>query len=459
MIALGFGLVLFAALCLALFSRRGHHEADPRAFFAAHGQFGVVLFFLLSVGETYSIGSLLGFPGGIAATGSIDIVLWFVGYILLAFPVGFFLYPALWRAGRRSGAITLPDLVGAHYRSRIAEWLTGLVLVMLMLPMGTMQFVGLAGVLSRLGLGFSPLVLAGSAAFMAFLFVAIAGLRAAALISVLKDTLVLLAILLVAGLTLWHFSAEQSRGLAESLSSGGESASSACAMIMSTIIVQAVGFCVAPQAVAAIFSARSPAVIRRAQVWMPLYMALFPLLFVVAAYGMTHAGLGGTPDQIFLAVTSRSLPGWVAGIVYGAVALTALVWLGSVCLSLAAIVTRNIVPHVPPAQQKRVGLLVIASYLVFAVATAAMHPVLLVSLNKLFYVGLVQMLPGVLACVAGWRVAPLFYLGGLGAGLATGFGLAASQASLGGLNPSVPALAVNAVVMALGWGFSRRMLR
>ncbi|NVN01400.1 MULTISPECIES: sodium:solute symporter family protein [Asaia] len=442
--------VLLLALALSLISGRGEAGQDPKRFFAARGQFGAVLFFLLSVGETYSIGSVLGFPGGIAASGSIDVALWFVGYILLAFPVGTILYPRLWQLGQRFGAITLPDLLGGYFDSRLVSCVSGCVLVVLMLPLGTMQFIGLGAVFSALALPVSTVVLSSLAALLAFLFVASAGLRGAALTAALKDSLILIAIFCVALGAVFHWSEGAMEPLAAVLHGAGGRPASSCTMIVTTILTQAVGFCIAPQTAAAVFSARSPATIRRAQIWMPLYMVLFPLLAVVAFYGLTHPSVMTHPDRVFLSVAAALLPPWMAGLVAGAVALTALVWLGAVCLSLAAIVTRSIVPHVPPAAQKRMGLGIIIAYLALSVVTAAVQTTLIVTLNRLFYVGLVQLLPAVLLCVCGYRVTPSRLLTGLAAGLVAGAGLFLSGAPMGGVSPALPGLVVNLLVLLQG---------
>lgn len=442
-----FLIVLTLALGLSFVSGRGAPGQDPKVFFAARGQFGALLFFLLSVGETYSIGSVLGFPGGIAASGSIDVALWFVGYILLAFPIGMILYPRLWRVGQRFGAITLSDLLGGYFDSRLVACVSGCVLVVLMLPLGTTQFIGLGAVFSALALPVPPVILSSLAAILAFLFVASAGLRGAALTAALKDFLILIAILTVALAALVFWSRGAPQPLATVLHGAGPHPVSSCMMIVSTILVQSLGFCIAPQTAAAVFSARGPETIRRAQIWMPLYMVLFPLLAVVAFYGLTHPTIMSHRDGIFLSVASFLLPSWLYGIVAGGVALTALVWLGAVCLSLAAIVTRSVVPHVPPDAQKRLGLLVIAVYLGLSVITASLQTTLIVTLNRLFYVGLVQLLPAVLLCVSERRVKAPRLVTALVAGLMTGAGLFFSGVPMGGLSPAIPGLAVNFLVL------------
>ena len=68
MTAIFLGIILLS-LALAGWSKRGHLRQKAEDFFVASGQFNALLFFFLAVGETYSIGSILGYPGGVYAGG------------------------------------------------------------------------------------------------------------------------------------------------------------------------------------------------------------------------------------------------------------------------------------------------------------------------------------------------------------------------------------------------------
>lgn len=454
------------SLGLAFQSARGAERNDPRAFFAARGQFGAILFFLISVGETYSIGSLLGFPGGIAATHSVDVALWFVGYILLACPVGYVLYPRLWEAGQRAGAVTLADLLGRGLGSIMLERVTACMLVVLMVPLGAMQFIGLDAVVSRLLTGLPGLPVAMISAGLAFMFVALAGLRAAARISLLKDGLIVVAILSVAVAAFESWPTHPAGPLSDVFRDPATGKGSGALFVLSTIVVQSLGFCIAPQTVTAAFAARSPAVIRRAQIWLPLYMMLFPLLCTIAVFGMMNRATYHAGDQIFLAVAAQLLPDWGLGLVYCAVILTALVWLGAMGLSLSALVTRNILPAIPSHRQRHVGLVVILLYFGCSAMMASRPHTLIVTLNQFFYLGLVQLLPAVLACVGVFAVRNHAVLAGIVAGLGTGLGLSLSGwplgawspggLAVGGVNPAFVALMVNLGVAGLWTAISGR---
>jgi len=141
--------IIALSLVLATLSRRGHMAQKAADFFVASGQFNTVLFFFLAVGETYSIATILGYPGGIYAGGT-GLATWFLGYILLAFVVGYFLNPLIWKAGRVYDAVTMPDLFARHFQSRALELTVTIAVLLFLVPLGMQQFLGLQIVLKEL---------------------------------------------------------------------------------------------------------------------------------------------------------------------------------------------------------------------------------------------------------------------------------------------------------------------
>jgi SSS family solute:Na+ symporter len=439
------GLIVLS-LVLAVVSRRGHAVGRAEDFFVAGGQFGVVLFFFLAVGETYSVGTVLGFPGGMVAHGT-GFVSWFLGYILLSFPVGYFLYPLIWRAGRLHGAVTLPDMFRGHFRSRGLEVLLTVASILFLVPLGVMQCIGLNTVLHDLGWPVPPLLLAGVGGGLAFTYIAISGIRAPAYVAVLKDVLVMAAILMTG---LACLAAPQAAALPPSAPMPAAPAPVSDVFAISTILLQALGFCVVPQTCATVFTARSPRTIRRAQAAMPLYMVMFPFLTVIAGFALHHDLHLASPNDAFLAVSRALLPGWAAGVVMAGAALSALVVLTGICLALGPLVTRNLVPGLNSRAQASWAKLVMAAYLLLSIAGAARSTALMVAINNLFYFGVTQSFPGVIAIVTATRIRPGFVAAGLIAGDAVGVGLHEAGFGLGGMNPGLIGLAVNAVIVFAG---------
>nr|WP_294915305.1 hypothetical protein [uncultured Neokomagataea sp.] len=451
-----FCLVLLCALTLIPLAQRHHNTTDPRSFFAAQGQLGTALFLVLSVGETYTIGSVMGLPGGVIAHGA-DIAVWLTGYILLAFPVGFVLYPKLHTLGQRYGAITLPDLFRAHFKSPALEKAVALLLTLLTLPLGTTQFLGLISTLKFLAPTLPNIVTGAFCAGLAFLFVAISGLRGAALISCLKDVLIILIVLAVSGAAFYHWADRPTLPLKTALDhlAAGSHQAHANTFILSTILIQAVAFCIVPHAASAAFSARSAAAIRRAQCWMPFYLLLFPLLFAIGGFGLTHDLGAYKADNIVLVVAQHFLPTWMTGLILAGIALTGLVWLGAVCLSIAAITARNVVPHLSNTAQKQVGRGVIALYLAISLASATLPGLLMTSLNVFFYMGLAQLIPGVLSIIFNWPFTSKTIATALFSGLLISISTYEYAGSLYGFHPATPGLIINGLILASSYTWQR----
>ncbi len=443
-----FASLIVLSLLIAFASKAGHARQQAEDFFVASGQFGLVLFFFLAVGETYSIATILGFPGGVYAHGT-GFVSWFVGYILLSFPVGYFLYPHIWRAGRRYRAITLPDLFARHFGSRALEIVISSACIIFLLPLGVMQFLGLNTVLSDLGWPVPRLVLSGLGGLLAFTYIAISGIRAPAYVAVLKDGLMLAAILITGIACLGAIPT----AAATPLPIPARPAATGDAFAISTILLQCIGFCVVPQTCAAIFSACSISAVRRAQVAMPLYMVMFPLLMIVSLYAVRHDVHPRTPDDVFLAVARLLLPGWAVGLIMAGAALSALVVLTGVCLALGPLVTRNLVPGLNGDQQQFWTKCVVAIYLLLSVAGAAHSNALMVALNNLFYFGVTQTFPGLLAIIQARKVDAGIIIIGLLAGVGVAIGLHFTGIPVGGCNPGLIGLALNLTITTV---FSQR---
>jgi Na+/proline symporter len=169
----GFILLSFV---LALRARQGGGAQSVHDFFVASRQFGTFLVFFLAAGEIYSVATMVGFAGGIYAKGP-TYGIWFLGYILLAYPLGYFLGPKIWEAGKRFNAITLPDLFKGYFQSRTIEVVVALTSILFLLPMAQLQFTGLVAAFRGLGWQFEPLHLVTIAAVLAFAYIMIAGIR------------------------------------------------------------------------------------------------------------------------------------------------------------------------------------------------------------------------------------------------------------------------------------------
>ncbi|HTW35308.1 MAG TPA: hypothetical protein VMD53_11885 [Rhizomicrobium sp.] len=436
--------VIALSLVLALLSKRGHRHQKAEDFFVASGQFRAVLFFFLAVGETYSIVTILGYPGGIYANGTVAAT-WFLGYILLAFVVGYFLNPLIWRAGRIHGAVTLPDLFRRHFDSRALEIVVTLASLVFLVPLGMSQFLGLQVLLKQLDWSIPPLMLTGLAGALAFTYIAISGIRASAYVAVLKDILLIAAILLTGLAALAHWGGVQT--ITPAWKHAVQPSLEGDVFAITTILLQSLGFCVVPQTCAYVFTARSANTVRRAQVTMPLYMVMFPFLTLVAYFALSHPLPVRAPNEVFLAVTRALLPSQIVGLVMAGAALAALVVLTGICLAIGPLVSRNLVPGLSGDQQRRWSQVVMVIYLLLSIASAAQSSQLLVTINNLFYFGISQFLPGMIGILFLRKAHPFAIIAGILAGDAVAIVIFEFRVPVGGTNAGFIGLIANLAIV------------
>ena len=438
--------VILLSVVLALFSKRGHLRQKAEDFFVASGQFSTVLFFFLAVGETYSITTVLGFPGGVYANGT-GFITWFLGYILLAFVVGYFLNPLIWRAGRIHGAITLPDLFRRHFDSRVLEFVVTVTALLFLVPLGMQQFLGLQIILREMNWGISSLTAASLAGLLAFAYIAISGIRASAYVAVLKDILLIAAILLTGLVAMAHWSGDGAAATQAALKQAAQPSLNSDVFAITTILLQSAGFCIVPQTCAYIFTARSASAVRRAQVTMPLYMVMFPFLTAIAYFALGHLPHIAPANDVFPVVAKALLPAPLVGMVLAGSALAALVVLTGVCLAIGPLVARNLVPGLNDNQQRQWSKVVMALYLLLSISGAATSSQLMVTINNLYYFGMTQFLPGMLGILVLRRLRPAAIIAGILAGDAVAIALYEFAIPVGGINPGFIGLAANAPIV------------
>lgn len=441
--------VITASVLIAVYSRYRHAARNARDFFVASGQFGAVLIFFLTIGETYSIGSVLGFPAGIYTQGS-GFGMWFLGYILLSYPVGYFLNQRIWTLGQRYSCITVADIFRNHYASRTLEILVVLNTALFLLPFGEMQFAGLMVVVRSLGWHIPGMMMTGLSALLTLVWILLSGIRAPAYVSILKDVLMVVAILLggYAAMHAMHWPV----GVPEFSTpcNGGHGLPGGNAFIVSTIILQSIGLCIAPQTVAFLFTAKSTRTLQKNQIFMPLYMLMFPFLFMMALYVRTSGATPASPNDVFMVAVCATLPGWARGLVAGGCALSALVILAGVCLALGPLVSRNLMPGHSDRTQKIGAQVTIAIYLVVSVLGGASLSGLMVMLNNLYYIGVTQLAPGIIVALLDRKVPAIPIIAGLLCGDLVGMSLFFLHVMPAGLNPGMIGLIINALVIWAG---------
>ena len=458
------GIVAFAisaAVALGVFGARGRLES-PLEYMVGGRSFGSLLLWLLMAGEIYTSFTFLGAAGFAYGLGAP--CFYILCYGPVAYAIGFFLTPKIRAVGAKYGMLTGPDFFRVRYRSVGLAALATFVGFVSLIPYVTLQLTGLQVLLSIAGFGaFDPKGAVAIALLVIAAFVLATGIRGTAWASILKDAIVLIAVVF-AGIALpQRFGGGWSGTLraVEHAHPGWLTLASGMAprgleWFVGAVVVSALGFFLWPQSMAATYSAKSGDVLRRNSIFLPAYsLIILFVMFAGFAALIAMPGLkGAAADQAFMLVVRAQYPPWVLGFVAAAGALAALVPVTAQLLAGASIVAKNIVSDVFGACTDDRSRTALTRALVITVALLAlglwfMLNTYLVNLLLYAYNGVVQFLPGVLMGFA-WRRASAW---GIGAGIVAGLAMLVATGAFAlpvfGLNPGLAAVAVNAVVATI----------
>jgi SSS family solute:Na+ symporter len=440
------------------FLARFRHKMDLEQWTVGGRGFGLVLVWLLMAGEIYTTFTFLGAIGWAYLKGGP--VLYVLGYAPLMYVVSFYLLPPIWEVGRKHGLQTQADFFELRYGSKYLAAFVALVGVVFLIPYLQIQLTGLGlivEVASFGGIHRTPAMIIGFSLVAGFVFVS--GIRGIAWVSIVKDILMVISVLLI-GLAVPHIYFGGIGNMFAALASAkpahlimpGSTRNLGHAWYITSVFMTALGFFMWPQYFACAFSAKSGNILRRNAVIMPLYGIMMTLvLFVGFSAVLVMPGIRDS-NLVLLAIVRKTFPSWLLGVIGGAAALTAMVPAAIQLLSGATLYAKNLfrpifAPKMTDQQVAKVAkimvLVLTLGALVFAIYTSPT----LVDLLLLGYAGVTQLFPGVVLGLFSKRVTTA----GVFAGVATGISVAAVLMLTGhdpyhGLNAGFIALAFNFVV-------------
>ncbi|MGA2551053.1 MAG: sodium:solute symporter [Burkholderiaceae bacterium] len=380
-------------------------------------RFGTVVSWFLVGGDLYTAYTFIAVPAAVFGAGAVGFFA--VPYTILIYPFGFLVLPRLWAVSKRHGYITPADFVRGRYDSptlALAIAATGIIATM---PYIALQLVGIQVVIAALGfptegfVGEIPLVIS-FVILAAYTYTS--GLRAPALIAVVKDTLIyitIIAAMIVIPAKLGGFSAIFAKIPADKLLLKAPSGDNLNAFSAYTTLALGSAFALFlyPHSVTAILSSRGGNTIRRNMLLLPAYSLLLGLLALLgfmayaagvdkmpqfAAYFATYKAQFAVPG-LFLAM----FPSWFVGLAFAAIAIGALVPAAIMSIAASNLFTRNIYreylrPNCTPEQETRVAklvsLIVKIGALVFIVGVPQQYAIQLQLLGGIW---IIQTLPAV----------------------------------------------------------------
>lgn len=310
-------------------------------------RFGTVITWFLLGGDLYTAYTFIAVPAIVFGMGAAGFFA--LPYTIIMYPLVFMVLPRLWTVCRAHGYVTPADFVRGRYGSpplALVVALTGLLATM---PYIALQLVGMQVVLGALGVeGDWPLIIA---------FVILAaytyqsGLRAPALIAIVKDLLIYVTIIVaviyipskIGGFGAMFDAAEKALPTHTpkpgALIPAGADAHIAYATLA---LGSALALFLYPHAVTAVLSAKSAQTIRRNTALLPAYTFLLGL---IALLGYMAIARGIKPSDPNFAVPDLFLnvfPSWFVGVAFAAIAIGALVPAAVMSIAAANLFTRSI---------------------------------------------------------------------------------------------------------------------
>jgi SSS family solute:Na+ symporter len=428
-------------------------------------RFGTVVTWFLLGGDLYTAYTFIAVPALVFGKGAMGFFA--VPYTILIYPILYLVFPRLWAIAHARGHVTAADFVRDRFGSRLlalAVAVTGIVATM---PYIALQLVGMEVVIGALGFpaggwtGHLPLIIAF---LILAAFTYTSGLRAPALIAVVKDALIFITIIaavIVIPAKLGGYGAIFASVAPEKLTlipPAGDSLGSYSAYA-TLALGSALALFLYPHSMTGILSASSGGVIRRNAALLSAYsfvLGLIALLGYMAlaagvdkdpAYALGFASFG--PNFAVPALFLASFQSWFVGVAFAAIAIGALVPAAIMSIACANLFTRNLYkeflrPACTDAEEARmakiVSLVVKVGAVVFILALPQSYAIQLQLLGGIW---IIQLLPPVLLGLYARSVTAPALLIGWAAGMGLGTYMAATQ----GFASSVYPLAVLGVTI------------
>ncbi|HWU46701.1 MAG TPA: sodium:solute symporter [Humibacter sp.] len=405
-----------------------------------------VTWFLLG-GDLYTAYTFVAVPAAMWASGAVS-GFFAVPYTIVLYPIVFLLMSRLWSVSHRHGYVTPADFVGGRYRSKTLSTAVAVTGIIATMPYIALQLVGIKSVLTVLGLGSNtnpfmadlPLIIA-FVVLAAYTYTG--GLRAPALIAIVKDILIYIAIIVAIIYLPAHFGGWGAIfGAADKKLSATNPATGLPfgpiipgATTFNAYWTLALGSAMAlfmyPHSITGVLATKSRNTIRRNAMVLPLYSLMLGFLallgYVAIKAGTMPVDTNGKINaqlvipQLFL----DSFPSWFSGVALAAIAIGALVPAAIMSIAASNLFTRNIYKDLfraksTPAHEAKVSKLVSLIIKFGALAfVLGMDTSAAINLQLLGGVWILQTFPSIVAglytrwfnkwaLVAGWAAGILY---------------------------------------------------
>ena len=311
-------------------------------------RFGTITTWFLLGGDVYTAYTFIAVPGLVFATGALGFFA--VPYTIMVYPLVFLILPKFWTVARHRGYVTPADFVRERFDSRLLALLVAVTGILATMPYIALQIFGIQVVLAEMGV---PIEVSLVIAFVILAgYTYTSGLRAPAMIAVVKDVCIWLVVLVA-----FIYIPVRLGGFGKIFAAVGQKAAHNPATFHALLSPQqysayatlALGSALAlflyPHTLTGVLSANSRKVVRRNAALLPAYTLLLGLM---ALLGYMAIAAGITPSPTYKAnialpaLFAKLFPAWFAGFSFAAIAIGALTPAAIMSIAAANLFTRNI---------------------------------------------------------------------------------------------------------------------
>ncbi len=303
-------------------------------------RFGTVVTWFLLGGDLYTAYTFVAVPALVYGSGALG--LFALPYTIIVYPLVYLIMPKLWKIARERGHVTASDYVKDRFDSPGLALLIAITGIVATMPYIALQILGIAVVIQVLGVNIEVSLIIAFLVLAIFTYVS--GLRAPALIALVKDTMIWITVivaLIVIPAKLGGFPAIFAKVPTAKL----DLPPTLFAGYSTLALGSALALFLYPHAITGTLASNSQNTIRRNAAFLPAYSFLLGL---IALFGYMAIAAGIKPLAPYGAnsavpqLIQFAFPGWFAGFALAAIAIGALVPASVMSIAAANLFCRNI---------------------------------------------------------------------------------------------------------------------
>lgn len=311
-------------------------------------RFGTIVTWFLIGGDIYTAYTFIAVPAALYASGALGFFA--VPYTILVYPLLYLIIPKFWTVAKRRGYVTAADFVRERFGSSLLALIVAVTGILATMPYIALQMFGIEVCIAQMGIPVEAALIIAFVILAAYTYNS--GLRAPAMIAVVKDLMILtvmVVVLVYIPLRLGGFgqifAAVHQKALQNPKTFHELLAPAQYPAYVSLALGSALALFLYPHSLTGILSSKNCDVIKRNVALLPIYsfmLGALALLGYMAIAAHVKLPIAYKANGAVPALLSAVFPGWFTGFAFAAISIGALVPAAIMSIAAANLFTRNI---------------------------------------------------------------------------------------------------------------------